>query len=1546
MRVSVYTQVGTSQMSVLSEEKVLIGKPSYNSYSQTIAVIGPVDEVITTNLTVTTINGQSYPPPPGTGFVTLTGVETLSNKSLIDNSTWIVDVTDPTKRIAFDAAGSASTTTTLRATQTANRIYTMPDMGADTNFMFTGGSQTVTGTKSFSAGTMRVVNSGDATVYTTLTTGTAPAGTVTTLATTGMAASRTYNIIDAGTNTEFLLGAATQTVSGTKTFTQSARMARTADPTIYMQFLPGASPTGTVTTIATAVQTGSYTYTIPNAGANSTFVLADAAQTLTSKNLVDSGTFFVDNADPTIRLAFDATGTTGTTATIRTQQTAGRTYTVPNGSLSSDFFVLAAASQSLTNKTITDTTNTVAAKQLVDATGVVDVSASAAPAAGDVLTATSATTATWQASTVTFSDATFAVYDAVDPTIQVKFDAAGTTGTTTTITTSQTANSVFTFPNTTTTDDIVLADATQNLTNKGFASDTTYFYNPAVPTKRISFDPSGLNAGVTYTIRAAAGAASRVFSLPNTANDTFALIAATQTLTNKTITGTTNNVSAASLRTATGAVTVSAATAPTAGQVLTATSATVANWQTPASAPTTFSDTTFAIYDNVDNTKQILFDAAGTAATTATIRSAQTASRIYTIPDAVADDSFVLLTPAQTLTNKTITSTTNTVAAKQLIDATGVVDVSASAAPTVGQTLIATSATTATWQTPASAPTTFSDAAFAIYDSVDNTKQILFDAAGTAATTATIRSAQTASRIYTIPDAVADDSFVLLTPTQTLTNKTITDVTNTVAAKQLIDSTGVVDVSASAAPTAGQILVASSATVAAWATPDVTTVTGILPVANGGTGVNTLTSNGVLVGAGTSAVTTTKAAPTGAFVGTTDSQTLTNKNLSDTTTFVTDATDATIRIGFNAAGTTGTTTTLRATQTATRVITIPSGGVAADVMLTEGAQTANGVNTFTAGILTPTITETVANAGTAINSVNVRTVVSAGVNVGVVEATAANSYLALLVTGTGAITAQIPNSAVSGGNVRGTNAVDFQMVRSSATFVAAGTNSGILCGNSNRVAAAGNAVIGGGNTNLIGGGATNSGILCGLTNTINSNILQGVICGGARNTSAANFSGVLAGDSNTASGARSAVSGGNGNTASGSNSSISGGDTNAAASTGSFIGGGANNTIASAATLSSICTGSGNGISATGVNAFVGGGSGNTAVQANCAVVSGVTNTASGARNFIGAGTNNQTTGQSSVVCGGETNTCPGGDYQFIGGGTNNRCDTQYSVVCGGFTNWVKTTSYGAICGGNTNTVTGNAAFIGAGTTNTASGGQSTVLGGILNAASGLQSIVCGGNTNTASGINAAILYGVQCTASGDYSAAFGRQAQSTAQGGLTIADSQAATVTNANIDRMVTRFNDGYRLIGAGALRLNNAQYTYSNLLCTSSGASTNTNITNGTINIPTNCAIRFELRMQGQTTTPGTIFPAGNAGVHVMYLDGYAGVDTPSTFGATLSSTTNTNYTNANLAASVLNFQVLTAPFRLRFRINTPGVYDTSYTWAGSVTFYINDTNAPDPV
>lgn len=89
-------------------------------------------------------------------------------------------------------------------------------------------------------------------------------------------------------------------------------------------------------------------------------------------------------------------------------------------------------------------------------------------------------------------------------------------------------------------------------------------------------------------------------------------------------------------------------------------------------------------------------------------------------------------------------------------------------------------------------------------------------------------------------------------------------------------------------PTTGVTVVAGERCTVAWNGSDfvktgssvaaLTSVSGTLAVANGGTGATTLT--GLVVGNGTSAFSTVTA-PSGTVVGTTDTQTLTNKTLTD-----------------------------------------------------------------------------------------------------------------------------------------------------------------------------------------------------------------------------------------------------------------------------------------------------------------------------------------------------------------------------------------------------------------------------------------------------------------------------------------------------------------------------------------------------------------------------------------------------------------------------------------------------------------------------------------
>lgn len=131
------------------------------------------------------------------------------------------------------------------------------------------------------------------------------------------------------------------------------------------------------------------------------------------------------------------------------------------------------------------------------------------------------------------------------------------------------------------------------LTEQGiFNADTLQFISKATPGATPStgtklYSLSGklgwLNSDGFSRALSDANTASRVYTLPDV-SDTIAVLNFAQTFTNKTITSTTNNITAKGLFSATTTVGVSSATAPSTGQVLTATSASAADWETPANS--------------------------------------------------------------------------------------------------------------------------------------------------------------------------------------------------------------------------------------------------------------------------------------------------------------------------------------------------------------------------------------------------------------------------------------------------------------------------------------------------------------------------------------------------------------------------------------------------------------------------------------------------------------------------------------------------------------------------------------------------------------------------------------------------------------------------------------------------------------------------------------------------------------------------------------------------------------------------------------------------
>jgi len=299
-----------------------------------------------------------------------------------------------------------------------------------------------------------------------------------------------------------------------------------------------------------------------------------------------------------------------------------------------------------------------------------------------------------------------------------------------------------------------------------------------------------------------------------------------------------------------------------------------------------------------------------------------------------------------------------------------------------------------------------------------------------------------------------------------------------------------------------------------------------------------------------------------------------------------------------------------------------------------------------------------------------------------------NTPLVLTPLGTGALQAQKTDSAATGGNARGANAVDWQTLRSTAAQVVSGGAGSTIGGGQSNTVSAGSSTVAGGQFNLVSGFA--STIAGGNSNTATLNYT--FIGGGAINTAAGYYNVIGGGftNSGTASAAVTTQSATmNGTTAvtlSGSNASIK---------VGQFISGTSisNNTYVAAIsgtalTLSQVASGSststlsfftphgivvgGGNNQATGSYSFIGGGGdGGTSTNRNVAsgdwsfIGGGYKQTASGTRSFIGGGDSHTASSTATVVCGGAGNNALGFGSSIVGG-NGNRSDGTYSFVAGG----------------------------------------------------------------------------------------------------------------------------------------------------------------------------------------------------------------------------------------------------------------------------------------
>ena len=346
------------------------------------------------------------------------------------------------------------------------------------------------------------------------------------------------------------------------------------------------------------------------------------------------------------------------------------------------------------------------------------------------------------------------------------------------------------------------------------------------------------------------------------------------------------------------------------------------------------------------------------------------------------------------------------------------------------------------------------------------------------------------------------------------------------------------------------------------------------------------------------------------------------------------------------------------------------------------------VNLMTAGGNNQVV---VRNGGNGTNFLGMR-----GGNTGIAVSIAAegsdtNIPLVLQPKGTGALQAQQTDSTTAGGNARGTNAVDWQTNRGSASQVASGQNT----------------FIGGGTNNTVTGAI--AGVLSGGFNAVTAQ--YAVVAGGAANNANQYGAGVVAGQSNIASGYFNFIGGGQ----------LNSGTSVSAVTTQS---GTMNGTTAVTLSASNASIKVGQLITGTSIASFT-----------YVAAISGTSLTLSQAASGSSTSTLSFFTPFGTVVGGGNNQAT--GSYSFIGGGGNagtaaqrNLASGDWSVVTGGSQNTASGSNSSVLGGGNCSATSSFATCLG-GAGNTASGFGSTNLGGNGNVANGTYAVASGfGSTN------------------------------------------------------------------------------------------------------------------------------------------------------------------------------------------------------------------------
>lgn len=252
-----------------------------------------------------------------TSFTMLAGAQTF---------TGIKTFGAATTQLALQNGGVGNTISLAMTAPAANRIYTLPDSGADASFVMTAGTQSIAGAKTFSAAPILTATG------TLLTFRNGGAGNTTSISMTTPGGARVYNLPDAGANAAFVLTAGNQSIGGAKTFTSNVSF---NGPTPQVTFQNNGA--GATIAIGMTVPAGNRTYTLPDVMTNTSFAMLAGTQTFNGAKTFSTTPTFSAN---TTQMILQNNGAGNTISLAMTAPAANRTYTFPDVETNTSFMML------------------------------------------------------------------------------------------------------------------------------------------------------------------------------------------------------------------------------------------------------------------------------------------------------------------------------------------------------------------------------------------------------------------------------------------------------------------------------------------------------------------------------------------------------------------------------------------------------------------------------------------------------------------------------------------------------------------------------------------------------------------------------------------------------------------------------------------------------------------------------------------------------------------------------------------------------------------------------------------------------------------------------------------------------------------------------------------------------------------------------------------------------------------------------------------------------------------------------------------------------